>query len=293
MAWSRRDGITAERWTWLGAEASTRRYARLVGPRGHDVASAVLMVFAPGTPAAEVERVRRATEELAALGLPVPAVYAHDAAAGWILEEDLGDRTLAAAAAAGEDTAPAYEAALALLARLQPQRLSTSPVPPLDGARMRNELAFLARHLPLPAPRAFGSECDALATRCARAPTALCHRDYHARNLMLHAGRLRWVDHQDALVGPDVYDRVSLAYDPYVALDDGTRDALAGRGPHVVPVALQRLLKALGTYLSQGRHFGTSVVPAARQAARLLPRCELPLPATSDLLAALAGEAVA
>jgi len=293
MAWSRRDGIIAERWTWLGAEASTRRYARLVRPHGHDVASAVLMVFAPETPAAEVERVRRATEELAALGLPVPALFAHDAEAGWILEEDLGDRTLAAAAAAGEDTAPAYAEALALLGRLQPQRISTSPTPALDGTRLRRELAFLACHLPLAAPRGLESECEALAARCARAPTALCHRDYHARNLMLHEGRLRWIDHQDALVGPAVYDRVSLAYDPYVALDDATRDALAGTGRHVAPVAVQRLLKALGTYLSQRRHFATSVVPAARQAARLLPRCDLPLPATADLLAALAAQAVA
>jgi len=30
----------------------------------------------------------------------------------------------------------------------------------------------------------------------------LCHRDYHSRNLMPHAGRLYWIDFQDARMGP-------------------------------------------------------------------------------------------
>ncbi len=33
-------------------------------------------------------------------------------------------------------------------------------------------------------------------------PRVLCHRDYHSRNLMQHAGRLYWIDFQDARMGP-------------------------------------------------------------------------------------------
>jgi len=281
----------AERRVPLDAEASTRRFVRLVRPRGLDVPSAVLMVFAPGTPAAEVERVRRATSELEAQGLPVPRLHAHDARAGWILQEDLGDLSLARALAAGRDVRAAYDEALGWLEPLRAARVTTSPVPPLDGVRMRRELVLCAARLPGGAPPGWDAELDALAERCARAPTALCHRDYHARNLMLHEGRVRWIDHQDALVGPAVYDRVSLAYDPYVDLPDARRDALAGDDEHLVPVALQRLLKAIGTYLGQGRHFAASVAPAARQARRLLERDGPARPVTAAVLARLGAGA--
>ena len=53
----------------------------------------------------------------------------------------------------------------------------------------------------------------------------LCHRDYHSRNLMLHGGALYIIDFQDARIGPDTYDLVSLLRDSYVDLPDAT-----GRG---------------------------------------------------------------
>ena len=46
----------------------------------------------------------------------------------------------------------------------------------------------------------------------------LCHRDYHSRNLMLHDGQLYMIDFQDARMGPDTYDLVSLLRDAYVDL---------------------------------------------------------------------------
>ena len=52
----------------------------------------------------------------------------------------------------------------------------------------------------------------------------LCHRDYHSRNLMLHDGSLYIIDFQDARMGPDTYDLVSLLRDSYVDLS-----AAAGR----------------------------------------------------------------
>jgi hypothetical protein len=96
------------------------------------------------------------------------------------------------------------------------------------------------------------------------------------------------IDHQDALPGPAVYDRVSLAYDPYVALDDATRDALAGEGPDVAPVAVQRLVKAIGTYAGKGGGWTRWIAPAARQARRLLGRDRLGLPVLDAALAGLA-----
>ena len=46
----------------------------------------------------------------------------------------------------------------------------------------------------------------------------LCHRDYHSRNLMLRDGALFIIDFQDARMGPDTYDLVSLLRDSYVDL---------------------------------------------------------------------------
>jgi aminoglycoside/choline kinase family phosphotransferase len=93
----------------------------------------------------------------------------------------------------------------------------------------------------------------------------LCHRDYHSRNLMLHDGSLYIIDFQDARMGPDTYDLVSLLRDSYVDLTDRELDELiayflalrkgTGRSTSAEEfrtrfdlMALQRNLKALGTF---------------------------------------------
>ena len=53
-------------------------------------------------------------------------------------------------------------------------------------------------------------------------PRVLCHRDYHSRNLMLHDEQLYIIDFQDARMGPDTYDLVSLLRDSYVDLPEQT-----------------------------------------------------------------------
>jgi hypothetical protein len=90
----------------------------------------------------------------------------------------------------------------------------------------------------------------------------LCHRDYHSRNLMIHEECLYIIDFQDARMGPDTYDLVSLLRDSYVDLPEATVDeliayflALKGEADSEAPfrsrfnlMALQRNLKALGTF---------------------------------------------
>ena len=92
----------------------------------------------------------------------------------------------------------------------------------------------------------------------------LCHRDYHSRNLMLHDDRLYIIDFQDARMGPDTYDLVSLLRDSYVDLPEQTVNeliayflALKGTTDPMQEtvfrerfdlMALQRNLKALGTF---------------------------------------------
>ena len=65
-----------------------------------------------------------------------------------------------------------------------------------------------------------------LVEKLAAEPRVLCHRDYHSRNLMLHDGQLYIIDFQDARMGPDTYDLVSLLRDSYVDLPEQTVDEL-------------------------------------------------------------------
>src|SRR4030095_11138346 len=58
------------------------------------------------------------------------------------------------------------------------------------------------------------AELNDIAAKLAAAPRCLCHRDYHASNLMIDPRkRMRIVDHQDARMGPASYDLVSFLLD--------------------------------------------------------------------------------
>jgi aminoglycoside/choline kinase family phosphotransferase len=61
------------------------------------------------------------------------------------------------------------------------------------------------------AEQAIKNDLRAIASELASRPRVLCHRDYHAMNLMVDArGELRVIDHQDARMGPVTYDLVPL-----------------------------------------------------------------------------------
>jgi aminoglycoside/choline kinase family phosphotransferase len=90
---------------------------------------------------------------------------------------------------------------------------------------------------------------------------------------MWHDGRLHLIDFQDARMGPDTYDLVSLLRDSYVDLPPDlpetlvdhylSRTARAGSATEFWrrfdAMALQRNLKALGTFGYQSAVRGTSV----------------------------------
>ena len=117
-----------------------------------------------------------------------------------------------------------------------------------------------------PVREALRAEWPASSAELAAEPRVLCHRDYHSRNLMLHGGTLHVIDFQDARMGPDTYDLVSLLRDSYVDLPERQVDDLIAfflaldTGAAATPpggrdfrrrfdlMALQRNLKALGTF---------------------------------------------
>src|SRR5438093_2930146 len=257
----------------LTGDASDRRYFRVMPADGPSV---VLALHAGPIEFATLPFVNIA-ELLRRVPLPVPEVLGHSDALGIIALQDLGDVTLQAhlGAASPAEHAALYRQAVAFIEVLQrrgAELVSDSYTPyrmAFDVEKLTWELEYFVRHfvvayrgVPLRAAQqaALAEEWAAVVGELASEPRVLCHRDYHSRNLMLHDGDLYIIDFQDARLGPDTYDLVSLLRDSYVdiaerQLDDLVAYFLALNGVHDEDefrrrfdlMALQRNLKALGT----------------------------------------------
>jgi aminoglycoside/choline kinase family phosphotransferase len=205
----------------------------------------------------------------------IPEIHHVSGEEGIMLLEDLGNDLLQDVAneAGSGIKRELYLEAISILARLQQrgsELRSRGYVPyrlAFDEEKLYTELDFFARHF-LAGFRAASlreEERETLdiaffqiAAELARLPRIVCHRDYHARNLMVVEGELAVIDFQDARMGPASYDLVSLLRDSYVEHD---RDFVAEmkeafrRASGGVDVesqfdlmSLQRNLKALGTF---------------------------------------------
>ena len=259
----------------LTGDASDRRYFRVLLPDGPSI---VLSLHAAPfgfetLPFVNVARL------LAKMPVPIPTVLGHADDLGVLALTDLGDVTLQAhlGAASSEEHAALYRQAVALIATLQrrgaelasPEYLPYSVS--FDVEKLTWELDFFIKHfieayrgVVIPAAIREELQCEfaIIVESLASEPRVLCHRDYHSRNLMLHDGELYIIDFQDARLGPDTYDLVSLLRDSYVDLPEQTVSellayflALSGRSDEERAfrqrfdvMALQRNLKALGTF---------------------------------------------
>lgn len=229
-------------WNAMPGGASTRRYFRLTLPEGK---TAVAMFVPEGGRPEEVQKEHDAArwpflevrDLLAEHGVDVPNVLAEDTAHGWLVIEDLGDETLANwLLKHPEDRESLYRKAVCDLARAQ-NELASLPDESVVASRtfdydlLRWEIEHFkewgldARDKSLsPDDRArFDRIADRLARRVAGLPNGFVHRDYQSRNIMVVPGqdgpRLVWIDFQDALLGPRVYDLVALLNDSYQEFD--------------------------------------------------------------------------
>jgi aminoglycoside/choline kinase family phosphotransferase len=314
--------------TAMPGGASTRRYFRLALPEGK---SAVAIFVPEGGRPEEVQQVHDGTrwpflevrDLLAEHGVDVPDVLAEDTAHGWLVIEDLGDETLANWLLKHPgDREVLYRRAVRDLASAQ-NELATLPKGCIVSGRtfgadlLRWEIEHFkewvldARDRPLlpeDVPR-WNAIADRMAKRVAALPSGFVHRDYQSRNIMVVPGRspnggpgprLVWIDFQDALVGPRVYDLVSLFNDSYqefdrafvearlvdyanaAALPDGpSEDSRARLLDEFDLVTVQRKFKDGGRFVFIDRQKGNSaflkfVTPTIKKAgaalARLAPR---------------------
>jgi aminoglycoside/choline kinase family phosphotransferase len=210
----------------LTPDASTRVYFRVPWKRGTAVAAVYPDAFDE-----TVQPYLDVTRLFLECNLPVPEIFDVDGSAGIIIQEDLGDNQLCKVfETASEDEREALlEQAIEIISRIQAattkafERDSICSRLAFDEAKLAWELNFFFEHY-------FGSyrrenlahgqaaelkvELNDIAAELAARPRVLCHRDFHAFNLIMDPRRrLRIIDHQDARMGPPTYDLVSLLLD--------------------------------------------------------------------------------
>lgn len=215
----------------IPGDASFRRYERL--RRGEE--SAILMDAPP-----ELENTNafvNAQRYFTHAGYSAPGILCNAADDGLLLLQDFGDESVSARLrAAPQEEAIIYADAVTLLAQTTGQGLgelesSGSTFAAYDAALLEKEVMLLAQWL-LPeilpvgqaveAVEAYVSVWQQLLADADITPQVVTHRDYHADNLFLLAGRegmarIGLLDFQDAVLGRPAYDLVSL-------LEDARRD---------------------------------------------------------------------
>jgi aminoglycoside/choline kinase family phosphotransferase len=285
-------GIASLEISALTPDASTRKYFRIPWKKGRAIAAVYPEPFDP-----EFHPYLDVTRLFLEANIPVPEIYAVDGAAGMIIQEDLGDQQLFQAYEhENEEQCDEYkEQAITLIAKIQAatekahQLHSIASRLAFDEAKLSWELEFFFEHY-------FGSlrhetmrhaetaelkaELNDIAAELAAVPRVLCHRDFHASNLMVDAKRrLRVIDHQDARMGPASYDLVSFLLDrqpcpPSLAelrghrlffLEERRLHGLGAIDPDDFAnefrlMTIQRGLKATGTFSYQSAVSGRAAV---------------------------------
>ena len=228
LAWARAaTGDGALQLARASADAGFRSYWRGMQRSG---ASVIVMDSPPTLEDVRPWLVKHAL--LASGHVRVPRIDACDAAAGFVLLEDLGHRTLLDVLDA-DNVDTWFDHAIEQLLRLQ--RIDT-----LDGVRHYDDALyerdhglfddwFLGRHLGLDADCGVLDRMELVHRRLIDAAKAqahvLVHRDFITRNLMpIHDG-VAVLDFQDAVVGPIAYDPISLLRDAFIRWPETTVQA--------------------------------------------------------------------
>lgn len=285
----------------LSADASTREYFRI----DWFGRTAVACVYPDPFVEAEHSYVDVTSLFLRA-DLPVAELYAVDGELGVIVQEDLGDSVLREYLKTqdAERSARLIDEAIAMIVRIQratPLAFEMNSIASrlsFDEEKLLWELDFFKTHYfetfakrPLPAveDRALTEEFIELARDLAARASVLCHRDFHAANIMIDPeGKMRIIDHQDARMGSAAYDLVSFLLDRIT--EPPSTEWLAEKRRYFLDLrvalglprldeaefaaefrlqTLQRCLKAVGTFSYQSAvrgktHFIPFIVPMFR-----------------------------
>ncbi len=283
----------------LTPDASTREFFRI----NFNEKPAIACVYSESFKAAE-HNYLDVTALFHASDLPVAEVYNFDEELGIIVQEDFGDTLLRDALIQSEDKEKLINESITLIAKIQaatPKAFEFNSIASrlkFDEEKLLWELNFFKTHyfetfrktkLFPKDDAALNTEFTELAAELAARATVLCHRDFHAANLMIDSNnRLRIIDHQDARIGTTSYDLVSLLLDrvsdvpKQIWLNEKKRYFLSQRqklGLETIDIekfdyefelqTIQRCLKAIGTFsfqsINRGKiYFIPFIVPTFR-----------------------------
>lgn len=278
----------------LTPDASTREYFRV----RWNAEPAIACVYAEQFKAAE-HTYLDVTRLFLANRLPVAEVYFFDEDAGIVIQEDFGDVILRdfMHKSEAETRDRLLNEAITLIAKIQTATETAFEIGSIasrlkfDEEKLLWELNFFKTHffetfrqtkLTAEDSNHLNEEFVALVRELESRACVLCHRDFHAANLMLDSqNQLRIIDHQDARIGAASYDLVSLLLDRVVEppaldwLNDKKRFFLQARENLKFDAldwedfqyefdlqTVQRCLKAVGTFSYQSVNRGkTYFVP--------------------------------
>ncbi|CAM4316478.1 aminoglycoside phosphotransferase family protein [Acinetobacter pragensis] len=203
---------------FLAGDASFRRYARI------KLNNKTFMLM--DAPPEKEDCVPFVTidEFFDAHGVRVPHIVAKDLEQGFLLLEDFGDVLLSALL--NNETVDSYYAqSFAQLIHLQSID-GVSHFPEYSYEKLMSEMALLTdwmlpslQILPTADESALIKRSFAILVNAALAqPQVIVHRDFHSRNLMVLADEQEQgvIDFQDAVIGADTYDLISITRDAYV-----------------------------------------------------------------------------
>ncbi len=283
--------------TELTADASTRHYFRVNTGK----ASAVACVY-PERQSESARNYLDVTELLLEQGLPVAHVLDTDPDLDVILLEDLGDTILREylTTVNTDEQRELTKKAITLIAKMQASTAAAVAAGSIasklrfDKEKLMWEFNFFIEHYFKTAMKrpldgleheAIRGEFETIAMGLESRASVLCHRDFHAANLMVTpGGKLRIIDHQDARLGSPAYDLVSLLLDRVESvpaedrvselrryfLNERTKIGLPSIDEDAFATefrlqAIQRCLKAVGTFSYQSAVRGkTYFIPFIR-----------------------------
>ncbi|MCK0151216.1 phosphotransferase [Marivita sp. S6314] len=246
----------------LAGDASSRRYIRLCS----GAKRALLMI----DPQDDTARFAAPSTHLASIGLSAPTIYAREP--GLMLIEDFGDAQFARVITDDPGLEHGlYKAATDVLCHLERAALPADiPVvtPDILGDMIEPAFTHYLPALGLPGDGAFPKIRDCLTDLLAKhLPTSqvMVLRDHHAENMIWlperdGVRRVGLLDFQDALIGPPVYDLVSMLQDARRDVSETCRDNTLAyyldqtgqSADHVLPayhlLGIQRNLRILGVF---------------------------------------------
>ncbi len=273
----------------LKGDASDRNYYRTTYSLENSqdrLRSIIIMQLAKLEPAPNFNCIQKFLKEM---DIPVPDILRFDAERGLLFLMDCGDTHLVDKIEAEPKNIvywyqKAIEIIVAFHTRATENLTPDCPAKNLffDEEKLMWEMDFMLEHYVQgilknvlsfdeknKTREALGTLCKALADE----NRVFTHRDYHSRNIMIHNGKLRVIDFQDARMGPCQYDLVSLLKDSYIVIEESVRrelleyyiECMQRYGTEIKRdpfykifdwMSVQRNLKAIGTFSYQAKKLG-------------------------------------